>query len=42
MLRALLYSAGLNFLFRKLGGRGGGYGSYGGGYGRARPFGRRW
>jgi hypothetical protein len=45
MLRALLYSAGLNYLFRRLGGRGGGYGGgYGGssGYGRSRPFGRRW
>ncbi len=41
MLRALLYSVGLNYLFRKMGGRGG-YGGYGGGYGRARPFGRRW
>ncbi len=44
MLRALLYSAGLNYLFRRLGGRGG-YGGYGGGYGgygRMRPFSRRW
>lgn len=42
MLRALLYSVGINYLFRKLGGRGGGYGASGGGYGRARPFSRRW
>jgi hypothetical protein len=44
MLRALLYSVGLRYLFRKMGGRGGGYGGgYGsGGYGRMRPFSRRW
>ncbi len=41
MLRALLYSIGLNYLFRRLGGRRG-YG--GGGYGHTsmRPFSRRW
>jgi hypothetical protein len=45
MFRSLLYSIGLNFLFRRLGGRRSGYGSYGGygsSYGRMRPFGRRW
>jgi len=43
MLRALLYSVGLSYLFRRLGGRRG-YGSYGGGYGHSpmRPFSRRW
>jgi len=41
MLRALLYSVGLSYLFRRLGGRRGGHGSYGSGYG-VRPFGRRW
>jgi hypothetical protein len=43
MIRSLLYSVGLNFLFRKLGGRrgyGGGYGAYGSN--RMRPFSRRW
>lgn len=40
MLRALLYSAGLSYIFRKMGGRGRGYGSSG--YGRMRPFSRRW
>ena len=40
MLRSLLYSIGLNYLFRRMGG-GRGYGGYGsGGYGRMR--GRRW
>ena len=41
MLRSLLYSIGLSYLFRRLGGRSG-YSAYGGGYGRVRPFGRRW
>jgi hypothetical protein len=41
MLRALLYSAGLSYLFRKMGGRGGYGGGYGG-YSRMRPFSRRW
>jgi hypothetical protein len=41
MFRSILYSVGLSYLFRKLGGRGGG-GGYGSSYGRSRPFGRRW
>lgn len=44
MFRSLLYSIGLSYLFRRMGGRrgyGGGYGSYGG-MGRMRPFSRRW
>jgi|GEM_PF-6243431 len=41
MLRSLLYSVGLSYMFRKLGGRRGS-GGYGSSYGRARPFGRRW
>jgi hypothetical protein len=41
MFRSLIYSVGLSYLFRKLGGRGG-HGGYGSGYGRSRPFGRRW
>ncbi|HEY0115108.1 MAG TPA: hypothetical protein VGB54_05255 [Allosphingosinicella sp.] len=42
MFRSLLYSIGLNYLFRRMGGRRsyGGYGSYGSG--RMRPFSRRW
>ena len=40
MIRSLLYSFGLNYLFRKLGGRGRASGM--GGYGRMRPFSRRW
>ena len=39
MFRAMLYSFGLNFLFRKLGGR---RGSGGHGSSRMRPFSRRW
>jgi hypothetical protein len=35
MFRSILYSIGLSYLFRKMGGRGGGYG-------RSRSFGRRW
>jgi hypothetical protein len=42
MFRSLIYSIGLNYLFRRLGGRrGGSYGSYGGS-GRMSPFSRRW
>jgi hypothetical protein len=40
MLRALLYSVGLNYLFRRMGGRRG-YG-YGNSYAPMRPFSRRW
>jgi hypothetical protein len=43
MFRALLYSVGLNYMFRKMGGRRGYGSSYGSsGMGRMRPFGRRW
>jgi hypothetical protein len=42
MFRSLLYSIGLSYLFRKMGGGRRGYGGYGSSYGRARPFGRRW
>jgi hypothetical protein len=42
MFRSLIYSVGLSYLFRKLGGRGGYGGGYGSSYGRSRPFGRRW
>lgn len=39
MLRSLLYAFGLRYLFRRMGGSR----SYGyGGYGRSRPFRRRW
>lgn len=41
MLRALLYSFGLNYLFRRMGGHRS-YGDGHGGYGRMRGFGRRW
>lgn len=41
MFRSILYSIGLSYLFRKMGGRGG-YGGYGSSYGRMRPFSRRW
>ena len=42
MFRSLLYSVGLSYLFRRMGGRRGYGGSGYGAMGRMRPFGRRW